>query len=51
MSESAELTVLCADYDITEASGKVSRAEYDIVKLLSLMVADMYLQPIIGGMR
>ena len=33
MSEPAELTALCADYDITEASGKVSRAEHDIVEL------------------
>ena len=34
MSEPAELTALCADYDITEASGKVRRAEHDIVELI-----------------
>jgi hypothetical protein len=34
MSGPAELAALCTDYDITEASGKVSRAEHDIANLL-----------------
>jgi hypothetical protein len=33
MAEPAELTTLGVDYDIAEASWKVSRAEHDIVEL------------------
>ena len=38
MSEPGELNALGADYDISEASGQVSRAGHDIVELLGRAV-------------
>lgn len=38
MSEPGKLAALGADYDITKASGKVSRAGHDIVELLGQAV-------------